>query len=128
MDYLFLAGRVLFGGFFASAGFMHFKGLEMLTGYAQSKKVPMANVAVIGTGLMLFAGGLGIILGAYTNISLWLIIIFLAVSTPMMHAFWTVTDPMAKMGETVNFKKNLALLGGALMLLSLATPWVMLVL
>ena len=35
----------------------------------------------------------------------------------MMHAFWKVQDPMAKMSERVNFTKNMALLGAALILL-----------
>jgi hypothetical protein len=34
----------------------------------------------------------------------------------MMHAFWKVTDPMHKMSETINFTKNLALIGALLMM------------
>jgi putative oxidoreductase len=35
-----------------------------------------------------------------------------------MHPFWKVQDPMAKMGEMVNFTKNLALLGAVAMFLA----------
>ena len=28
-----------------------------------------------------------------------------------MHDFWTIEDPMRRMGEQVNFAKNVALLG-----------------
>ncbi len=34
----------------------------------------------------------------------------------MMHAYWKESDPMAKQGEQVNFTKNLALIGGLLVL------------
>jgi hypothetical protein len=35
-----------------------------------------------------------------------------------MHAFWKVQDPTAKMGEMVNFMKNIALLGAVLIFLA----------
>lgn len=125
MDYLFLLGRVLFGGFFVLSGLKHLTGLAGMTGYAQMKKVPAAKFGVIVSGLMILLGGIGVITGIYTTISLWLIIIFLVLVTFKMHAYWAVTDVNMKMAEQVNFKKNLALLGAALMLLALATPWAM---
>jgi len=36
-----------------------------------------------------------------------------------MHGFWRETDPQAKMGEMVQFNKDLALGGASLMLLAL---------
>jgi hypothetical protein len=36
----------------------------------------------------------------------------------MMHAFWKLKDPMARMSDMVNFSKNLALLGAVLLLLA----------
>jgi hypothetical protein len=35
-----------------------------------------------------------------------------------MHTFWKIQDPMAKMGEMINFTKNIALLGAVLILLA----------
>lgn len=32
----------------------------------------------------------------------------------MMHAFWKESDPQARQGEQINFNKNLALIGGLL--------------
>jgi uncharacterized membrane protein YphA (DoxX/SURF4 family) len=42
---------------------------------------------------------------------------FLLGATPAMHPFWTIADPQQRMGEQVNFLKNLALLGSVLMLM-----------
>jgi hypothetical protein len=41
----------------------------------------------------------------------------------MMHQFWKVADPMARMGEEINFYKNMGLTGAILMLLAIPQPW-----
>ncbi len=125
MIYLFMLGRIILGGYFIMNGYNHFKNLGMLSGYAQSKNVPMPKAAVALAGLMLLFGGLGILLGVYIEISVLLISVFLFITTFQMHQYWKVADPMAKMGERVNFMKNLALLGAVLMLLSIPVPWMM---
>lgn len=125
MEILFLIGRVLYGGFFVMQGLNHLMKGDMLAGYAQSKGVPSPKLAVYVSGLMILLGGLGVILGVYIPYSVTLIAIFLVVITFKMHTFWTVQDPMAKMGDMVNFYKNLALLGADLMLLMIAEPWPM---
>ena len=123
MIYLFLLGRALLGGYFIMSGYAHFKNLQSYSGYAQSKGVPMPKLAVAVTGFMLILGGLGVILGAWVNLSVLLLSIFLVLVTPKMHAYWKITDPMQQMGERVNFYKNLALLGAVLMLLAIPAPW-----
>lgn len=119
MIYLFILGRVLLGGYFIINGVRHFINLKGYTGYAQSKGVPMAKFAVILTGIMLFLGGAGILVGIYTQIAVLVLALFLLVTTFMMHRYWTITDPMQRMGENVNFYKNLGLMGGVLMII----PW-----
>lgn len=123
MLYLFLLGRILLGVYFITSGINHFTHLSMLTGYAQSKGVPMPREAVLLTGLLMFLGGLGILLGIYVQIAILLLSVFLIVTTLMMHQYWKITDQMARMGEMVNFHKNLGLLGAILMLLAIPLPW-----
>ncbi|HEV7424295.1 MAG TPA: DoxX family protein [Candidatus Paceibacterota bacterium] len=123
MMYLFVLGRILLGGYFIRSGYNHFKNLGMLAGYAQSKGVPLAKGAVVVTGLMMFLGGLGILFGVYVQCSVLLLSVFLIITTFTMHQYWTVSDPMQKMGESVNFYKNLGLLGAVLMLVAIPTPW-----
>ena len=43
------------------------------------------------------------------------LIAFLAPVTVLLHNFWAVSDPMMHQLQLVNFMKNLALIGGALM-------------
>lgn len=119
MDTLFWLGRVLFGGYFILMGLNHFMKLSQMAPYAASKKVPAPKLAVVVTGLMLLLGGLAVLTGLYVQVGLWLLVIFLVVVTPWMHNFWAVQDPMQRMGEQVNFFKNLGLLGAVLLLLAL---------
>jgi len=121
---IFLVGRLLLGGFFIYSSVGHFSNASMMAGYAQTKGVPSPKAAVIFSGLLLLIGGLSILLGVYPTIGTIALAAFLIPVTFMMHAFWKVQDPMAKMGETVNFTKNLALLGAALILLGVPQPWV----
>ncbi len=122
---LFLLGRVLLGGFFIMNGYNHIKNLGMLTGYAQSKGVPMPKIAVFITGLMLLLGGAGIVLGVFIECSVTLLALFLLGTLIKMHRYWEIADPMMRMGERVNFYKNIGLLGGVLMLLAIPLPWLL---
>ena len=117
---LFVLGRILFGGFFVMSGLNHLTKLAPLTGYAASKRVPWPKPAVVISGLMILLGGAGIILGAKIGWSVALIAVFLVLVTFKMHVYWKVADPNQKMMEQVNFMKNLALLGAALMMLMVA--------
>ena len=125
MEYLFILGGILLGGYFVMNGLNHFIHFKMLTGYAQSKGVPMAGAAVLLSGFMLFLGGLGIILGIYIEFSVLLLVLFLLVTTLQMHQYWKITDQMLKMGEQINFYKNISLIGALLMLLAIPLPWVL---
>lgn len=106
-------------------GINHFKNKKGLVEYASSKGTPAPGVAVTITGLMLLLGGLGVLLGIYTQIALWLIVIFLVGTSFKMHNFWKAPDAMTKMMEQTQFTKNMALAGAALMLMSITEPWVM---
>jgi putative oxidoreductase len=120
---IFIIGRVLLGGFFAYSGFNHFKGLTMMSGYAQMKGIPLPKPFVAMSGALLLIGGLSILLGIYPTVGVIALALFLIPVTYLMHAFWKVQDPMARMGERVNFTKNVALLGAALTLLAIPQPW-----
>lgn len=123
MDIVFLVGRIIFGGYFVMSGFNHFKNLVGMSGYAASKGVPMPKALVTVTGLLLLLGGLYIVFGFLPTLGIGMLIVFLVPTTFMMHTFWKVEDPMARMGEQINFMKNLALIGALLMMLALPLPW-----
>lgn len=123
IDVALLVGRLVFGGYFVLAGVNHFRGWKMLSQYAGAKGTPSPILAVLSTGGLLLAGGISVVTGVYPMIGLMLLALFLLGVTPVMHAFWKETDPMAKMGERVNFQKNAALFGATLALLAIPRPW-----
>ncbi len=123
MNFLFLLGRLLYGGFFVYNGVNHFRNHEMVKGYAASKGVPQPHVAVSGTGAMMLAGGTSIVLGYQPRIGAALIVTFLLGVSPRMHNFWAIEDANQSMHDMVNFTKNMALLGAALSLMSRSEPW-----
>ncbi len=123
MDILFLIGRIIFGGYFLNAGIHHFTDLSNMSGYAKAKGTPAPAVAVGGTGLILILGGASLLLGYQPVVGIVLLAIFLLGVSFQIHAFWKVADPQQKMGEMINFMKNLALLGALLMFLAIPRPW-----
>jgi putative oxidoreductase len=120
---LFVLGRVIFGGFFAYNGVNHFLHQKTMSQYAAAKGVPVPGAAIPGTGAMLVAGGASIMAGLKPRQGLAAVIGFLVPVTLQMHRFWDEQDPSQRMNELINFSKNMALLGAALMLLQIEEPW-----
>jgi putative oxidoreductase len=111
-----LVGRLFYAYLFVMSGIGHLAQPKMMAGYAKSKGVPAAEFLVLASGLMELAGALLIAFGYQAQLGAWLIAAFLAPVTLMMHNYWTLKDPTAKMHDMVNFNKNLALLGAALLI------------
>ena len=116
-----LLGRLLFVLIFVMAGFTHFA--KPTIAFAASQGVPMASVLVPLSGIIALLGALSILLGYRAKIGAWLIVIFLIGVTPM-HKFWGISDPMMQQMQMVMFMKNLAMLGGALLITQFGSgPW-----
>jgi putative oxidoreductase len=123
MEIILLIGRILFGGFFIVMGINHFQNLAMMSGYAKSKNVPFPRLAVIGTGVMLVAGGASVLLGIVPIVGLSLLILFLLSTLVTMHDFWNLEEPQQRAADQVNFLKNVALIGASLALMYGASDW-----
>jgi putative oxidoreductase len=109
-----LVGRLLFVLIFLMAGPNHFS--KQTIAFAASRGVPLASIAVPLSGVLALAGGLSILLGYRAKLGAWLIALFLVPVTLMMHKFWTVQDPMMAQMQMVMFMKNVAILGGTLLI------------
>ncbi len=122
MKIAFLVGRILVGGFYIYSGLKHFRNLQAMAGYARASGVPLPDIAVAGTGVLLFVAGFSILLGYQPLLGIAAAVLFLIPVTLMMHAFWTM-EGAARASNLVNFTKNTALLGSALMFLLIPRPW-----
>jgi putative oxidoreductase len=117
-----VVGRLLFSCIFVMASFNHFKSQTIA--YAASQGVPLAAISVPLSGVLALLGGLSILFGYRAKFGGWLIALFLAGVTPMLHNFWAVSDPMMHQIQMVMFLKNLSMLGGALLIAQFgAGPW-----
>ena len=123
MEIVLLIGRILFGGFFIVMGINHFQNLAMMSGYAQSKNVPFARLAVIVTGVMLVVGGASVLFGIVPIVGITVLILFLLSTLVTMHDFWNMKDPQQRAAAQVNFLKNVALIGASLALMYGASEW-----
>lgn len=117
-----LAGRAFYVLIFLMGGAGHFS--KTTIGYAASQGVPLATILVPLSGVIALAGGLSILLGYRAAIGAWLIVLFLAPVTLMMHKFWAVPDPMMAQMQMIMFMKNVSMLGAAFLISQFgAGPW-----
>jgi putative oxidoreductase len=85
--------------------------------------VPLPSLAVPLSGVIAHAGGLSILLGYRARIGAWLIVLFLAAVTPMLHKFWAIGEMMHQV-HFIMFMRNASMLGGALLITQLGPgPW-----
>ena len=124
-EIIFLIGRLLLGGFLLYNAYNHIFKTKDLTAYTEFKKIPMAKLAVVVSGLLLLFGGYSIIAGVRVTAGIVALVIFFIPVTFSMHAFWKEEVGQARQMDQVQFMKNLAILGAILMLLAIPTPWPM---
>jgi len=123
MDKAFFAGRILFSVFFIKGGASNLLNLERLTSYTASRGVPMPEIAVIVTSIMLLLGGISILTGFYPKIGAYLLIAFLIPVTIIIHDFWNIDDPAAGSRQLSSFLRNITYAGGCFVFLSIPEPW-----
>ncbi len=97
-----------------------FRNNEKRVEIAAESGVPMPDVMVPFVTGMLFVANLGIALWKYPRASAGALVVFFLGTTPVIHNFWTM-EGKERQGNKINFLKNLALLGGAVVLLDEAS-------
>ncbi|MBV8208380.1 MAG: DoxX family protein [Acidobacteria bacterium] len=116
MKLAYTVGRFLVGGYFVYNGIHHFQQREQMTQYATAKGVEQPKAAVLGTGGLMIASGLSLMLGVKPALGALGALTFLAGVSPKMHDFWNQQDPAQRQNEMINFGKNIALASAALAL------------
>lgn len=107
-------GRALFAAIFLVSAPGHFTAGTIA--YAAAQGVPAAAWLVPISGGLALLGGLSVLLGYRARVGAWLLAAFLVPVTLAMHDFWAVADPGLARLQQVMFMKNLAMLGGALLI------------
>lgn len=78
--------------------------------------IPFTPLLLILATLFSFFGGLSILLGIKEKIGATLLVLFLVPVTIIMHQFWFVEGPLREV-QMIHFLKNLAILGGVILIL-----------
>jgi uncharacterized membrane protein YphA (DoxX/SURF4 family) len=117
MDVVLLIGRILFVALFLASAMGHLTQSKAMGAYAGSKGIPSPVLATQVSGVLILLGGISVLLGLWGDLGSLFLLIFLLPTALLMHGFWKETDPMAKQMEMVQFNKDVALAGGALVLL-----------
>lgn len=78
--------------------------------------IPLTPVLLLVATLMELSGGLSILIGIKERLGAWLLALFLVPTTLIIHQFWFV-DGVMREQQLAHFLKNLALLGGLIILI-----------
>lgn len=116
MSIVLLIGRILLGAIFIGSGFGHLMQTEGTAAYAESRGLKNPKALVQLSGVLILAGGLGVILGVWMDLAALGLAIYTFVTAFMIHHFWTDQDPMTQQSEMTQFMKNMSITGGLLIL------------
>jgi len=108
-----LAGRLLISTIFIFSGLSKIPGHPAMAGFAASKGLPAADLAIWLAAAVEILGGLSILLGFQARIGAWVLLLFLIPTSVVFHNFWAMQG-MEKMDNQAHFFKNIAIMGGLL--------------
>lgn len=112
---LTFVGRLLLALLFLPAGLTKIAGFAGTVGYIASKGLPLPAVgAVIAIGVEVL-GGLALLVGFGTRVAALVLALFTVAATVIFHAWWAVPAE-AQMVQQLMFFKNIAVVGGLLVL------------
>jgi len=103
-----LAGRVLLAYIFVLAGWGKMFKFAGTAGYMASKGMPVPEFFLVCAILVEFVGGLMLAVGWKARWAAAALFLFIIPTTLIFHPMWA--DP----AQTINFQKNLAIMGGML--------------
>ncbi len=112
-----LIARVLLSAIFLTSGIAKLTDPAGAMGYMNSVGIPHADTLVYVAGVAETLGGLSLLVGFLARLGALGLVLMLIPIQFYFHAFWTMEGPDAKM-QMVQFMKNLAIMGGLLMVVS----------
>lgn len=123
MEALLMFARILFSLIFLGAGIGHLAQPGATAGYAASRGVPAAGLLARISGVLIAAGGLGVILGVWMDMAALGLALYVLLAAFMVHHFWSDEEPV-RTTEMSMFMKNVSLAGAALLIFALSASGV----
>jgi len=116
-DALSLIGRIFLAVIFLLSGFGKIGGFEGLIGQIASKGFPVPAAFAAATIAIELGAGLMLVFGWKARWAAFLLAVFTAIVTVFFHNFWAMPEAQ-KMMQQIQFMKNLALIGGLLLVIA----------
>ena len=116
-DAIALIGRVLLAFMFVYSGFGKIGGFERTAANIASKGLPLPEIGAAIAIAVELGGGLMLALGWKTRCAALAIAVFTLAAAVLFHNFWTMTDQAMRTNQ-VMFMKNIAIIGGMLMVVA----------
>ena len=113
-DTLALVARVLLAAIFVMSGVAKITGFAGTAAYIASKGLPLPEICAAIAIAVELGAGLLVLFGWQTRWAALVIAIFAVVAGVLFHAYWTDV-PADRMGNYINFWKNISIAGGFLM-------------
>ncbi len=108
-----LAGRILLALIFVISGFNKLTGFEGTVGYIEARGMPLPQLAALGAIAVELVGGCLLVIGWQARWAATALFLFLIPTTIIFHPFWAAAAAQQQM-ETIQFMKNLCIMGGML--------------
>ena len=112
-----LAGRILLALIFLLSGYGKIGGFTGTAGYMASKGLPMAEVLLAITIVIEIGAALMIIAGYKARLGAAALLLWMIPVTFIFHNFWAVPADQ-QMIQQIMFMKNLAIMGGMLLIMA----------
>ncbi|WP_111641683.1 DoxX family protein [Marinimicrobium alkaliphilum] len=110
-----LVGRCLLGFIFLGSGLGKIGGYAVTAESMMDKGLPLVDLLLIATIVIEVGAGALLMLGAWTRAAALVLIAWLVPVTLVFHNFWAM-PPAEQELEMMMFMKNLAIMGGLLVL------------
>jgi putative oxidoreductase len=113
--WMLLLGRLLLSVIFVLSGLGKIPHFHDVAGMMGQKGIPLATVALVISLLIEIGGGLMVLTGFGARYAALIMFLWLIPVTLVFHHFWGIPEA-AKEEQMINFLKNVAIMGGLLIL------------
>ena len=110
-----LMGRIFLGAILVLSGIMKLVNYEGTVAHMQAAGIPGASALAPIAGVAEILGGAAVIFGLFARLGAMGLLVFMVITTLVFHAFWNY-EGAEQTTQTINFMKNLAIMGGLLLL------------
>lgn len=83
-----------------------------------AKGIPAPTLMLVGAIVFLIAGGLSVVVGYRARVGAFLLLVFLMLASYYFHDFWRLTDPKEAQEQTIQFMKNLSMMGAMVFIIA----------